>query len=189
VSDLTGINDVFKACPNKYVNLDFSGSAFPSIGTNAFTKCTSLTSIIIPNSVKSIGNEAFKSCTSLTSVNIPNSVTNIEASIFSRCTSLTSVNIESGVTRIENYAFYNCISLASITIPVSIVTIQNNAFKSCNSLSNVTFQGTIPSKGFSSIFAFPGNLRTKFYELDKANGKPGTYIRAIGSKTWTRQWH
>ena len=43
----------------------------------AFSGCTGLTSVTIPNSVTSIGERAFKGCSSLTSVAIPNSVENI----------------------------------------------------------------------------------------------------------------
>ena len=56
-----------------------------SIGDKAFYKCSSLTSVTIPNSVTSIGNEAFKDCSYLTSINIPNSVTNIGDGAFDNC--------------------------------------------------------------------------------------------------------
>ena len=48
-----------------------------SIGDAAFYKCSSLTSVTIPNSVTSIGEYAFGICSSLTSVTIPESVTSI----------------------------------------------------------------------------------------------------------------
>ena len=64
-----------------------------SIGSSAFSGCSGLTSVTIPNSVTSIGGSAFRGCTSLTSVTIPNSVTSIGDSAFSNCSSLTSVTI------------------------------------------------------------------------------------------------
>ena len=42
-----------------------------SIGYEAFSSCTGLTSVTIPNSVTSIGDWAFYGCSSLTSVTIP----------------------------------------------------------------------------------------------------------------------
>ena len=65
-----------------------------SIGGFAFSRCTGLTSVTIPNSVTSIGDFAFYKCTGLTSVMIPNSVTSIGSSAFYECSSLTSVTIE-----------------------------------------------------------------------------------------------
>ncbi|MDE6574505.1 MAG: leucine-rich repeat domain-containing protein, partial [Muribaculaceae bacterium] len=75
-----------------------------SIGFSAFSTCSSLTSVNIPNSVTSIGDYAFYECSSLTSVDIPNSVTSIGNYAFSDCSSLTSVNIPNSVPSIGNYA-------------------------------------------------------------------------------------
>lgn len=59
----------------------------------AFYGCTSLQSIVIPNSVTEIGMRAFSGCTSLQSIVIPDSVTQIGESAFSRCSSLQSIEI------------------------------------------------------------------------------------------------
>ena len=91
-----------------------------SIGRSAFSGCSSLTSIVIPESVKSIGYKAFDGCKSLTSIVIPDSV--------------TSIGIE---------AFKYCSSLTSIVIPDSVTSIGYEAFDGCKSLTSITFQGTI----------------------------------------------
>ena len=54
-----------------------------SIGSSAFSGCSGLTSVTIPNSVTSIGSSAFYDCSGLTSVTIPNSVTSIVDDAFS----------------------------------------------------------------------------------------------------------
>ena len=72
---------------------------------------SSLTSIVIPNSVTSIGNGAFYGCDSLTSVTIPDSVTSIGKEAFANCKSLKSITIPNSVTSIGVDAFVACSSL------------------------------------------------------------------------------
>ena len=64
-----------------------------SIGTATFQSCTSLTNIVIPNSVTSIGSNTFWSCTSLNNITIPNSVTSIGSVVFYGCSSLTTMTV------------------------------------------------------------------------------------------------
>ena len=63
-----------------------------SIGEGAFSYCSGLTSVTIPNSVTSIGDWAFSDCTGLTSVTIPNSVTEIGEGAFYYCLGLTRID-------------------------------------------------------------------------------------------------
>ncbi|MBR6195257.1 MAG: leucine-rich repeat protein [Prevotella sp.] len=108
------------------------------ISSNAFYKCSSLTSVSIPNSVTRIESYAFSGCNGLTSVTIPNSVTSIESYVFSGCFGLTSVTIPNSVTNIESFAFKGCSNLTSVTIPNSVTSIGNYAFEYCINLTNVT---------------------------------------------------
>ncbi len=106
----------------------------------AFSGCSNLTSITIPNSVTIISNYAFYNCSSLTSITIPNSVTSIGHDAFSYCSSLTSITIPNSVTSIGYYAFYYCSRLTSITIPNSVTSIGSHAFEDCS--TNTDLGGT-----------------------------------------------
>ena len=119
------------------------GDNVTSIGEGAFSDCSSLTSVTIPESVTSIGDYAFKGCSGLTSVTINsnailsknytfrhglyrifgeqvkeyiigNSVTSIGSNAFSWCSGLTSINIPNSVTSIGDDAFSWCPSLPII---------------------------------------------------------------------------
>ena len=72
-----------------------------SIASNAFSGCSGLTSITIPNSVKSIGGSAFYNCSSLASITISNSVTSIGINAFQNCTAMRRIYIPSSVTTIS----------------------------------------------------------------------------------------
>ena len=134
-------------------NISYEGYTLnvTSIGESAFSDCTSLTSVTIPDSVTSIGDSAFYNCTSLTSVTIPDNVTSIGDSAFSDCTSLTSITIPDSVTSISNFAFYKCTSLTSVTVPDSVTSIGNYAFNGCTSLTSVTIPNSVTNIGESAF--------------------------------------
>ena len=137
-----------------------------SIGEYAFSRCSplisvtipesvtsfggcasSLTSITIPESVTSIGEGAFSGCSSLTSVTIPESVTSIGWSAFYNCSSLTSITIPEGVKNIGELAFSDCRSLTSVTIPEGVTSIGGCAFYNCSSLTSLTIPEGVKSIG------------------------------------------
>ena len=98
------------------------------IGDYAFSYCSGLTSVTIPNSVTSIGNYAFDYCSGLTSVTIPNSVTSIGKNAFAGCSGLTLVTIGNSVTSIGDYAFYGC-NLKNLIIGTGVLSIGSNQSK------------------------------------------------------------
>ena len=117
------------------------GNSVTNIGDSAFSGCSSLTSVTIPDSVTSIGDKVFNNCRSLTSVTIGNSVKTINDSAFSGCSGLTSVTIGNSVTTIKNYVFKNCVSLSSITcLATTAPTVYKQTFG--DSTSNYTGRNT-----------------------------------------------
>ncbi len=108
------------------------------IAEGAFSYCTGLTSIDIPNSVTEIKDYTFSGCPGLTSIDIPNSVTSIGSSAFIDCKGLTTITIPNSVTYIGNSAFYGCSGLTSIYIPNSVTSIGSGAFSGCSGLTSIT---------------------------------------------------
>ena len=122
-------------------------NSITSIGSRAFRSCTGLTSVTIPSSVTSIGDYAFINCIGLTSVTIPDFVIEISTGTFSGCIGLTTVTISNSVTTIESSAFSGCSGLTSITIPNSVTTIESSAFSGCSGLTSITIPNSVTTIG------------------------------------------
>ena len=138
------------------INVNEVEYSVTSIGKEAFSYCSGLTSVTIPNSVTSIGDGTFCFCKGLTSVTIPNSVTSIGVSAFSYCSGLTSVTIPNSVTSIGDFAFIDCSSLTSITIPNSVTSIGISAFENCSGLTSITIPNSVTSIEWNSFSGCSG---------------------------------
>ena len=136
------------------------GNVCTNIGDYAFSDCTELTSITIPNSVTNIGSSAFEDCSGLTSVTISNSVTNIGSSAFGYCTGLTNVTIPNSVTSIGYHAFYNCRKLIEVYNLSSLnITKESDDY---GSVGKYALNVYTPNSGASKIWTTSDGF--KFYE-------------------------
>ena len=140
-----------------------------SIGEQAFYWNNSLSTIILPESLTNIGNQAFYCCRNLSSVNISGSITELGTNIFSSCTSLSTVNFSEGLTKI-GAGMFNYTGVRSITLPSTITVIEDMAFSSCSSLTEITPLDNVTTIG-NNAFIGCNNL---------TNFKIGSSIESIG---------
>lgn len=121
---------------------------------------------MIPNSVTAISDGAFERCSSLTSITIPNSVTSIgtgydhegyyRVGAFTNCTNLISVTIPNSVTSIADDAFSYCSGLTSVMIPNSVKSIGERAFEGCKCV--IILDNEKPP--YATIRSFGSNVQT-----------------------------
>ena len=110
----------------------YNGKPVVVIQNSAFKDCSSLTSILIPNSIKSIGINAFENCSNITEITIPKGVTLIGNNTFKGCVKLASVTLPTSLENIGANAFAGCTQLSSIVLPSKISEIGSNAFGETN---------------------------------------------------------
>jgi len=117
---------------------EFDGYPVKIIDESAFSFCSSLVSVKLPEGITDIGEGAFYYCHYLTDVVIPYGVTSIEKGVFQDCHNLKTISIPEGITSVPDFAFYNCEKLVSASLPKSLTSIGASAFKYCSSLSEIT---------------------------------------------------
>ena len=136
-------------------------SLVTTIGTSAFSGCTTLSSITIPAGVTSIGGSAFQNCTSLPSITIPVGITSISSSAFTGCSNLKSVYIDdlsayckisfSSTSSVPTYnsakLYVKGMELTKLTIPEDVTTIKYATFYKCSSIKSVVIGNHVTSIG------------------------------------------
>lgn len=123
----------------------YNGRTIPitKVEGSAFSYCTELHSVILPNSVTSIGGGAFSMCTSLETVVLPEGLTMIEQDLFNKCRSLVNVEIPSSVISFGDHAFEGCSSLKKIVMPEGLTDMGDGTFNDCTNLEEVIFSDNL----------------------------------------------
>ena len=151
-------------------SVTYSGKTFrvTSIGHSAFSSCSSLTAVTIPESVTNIDIGAFYGCSGLASIAIPNRVTTIGNIAFQGCRSLISITLPEGITTIGFGTFLGSSSLTSVIIPDGVTTIGPSAFEGCCSLTSVSISAAVTSIE-SAAFSGCSSLKSVSIPAEVAN--------------------
>lgn len=132
----------------------FLPDSLKCICRDAFSRCASIDSLVLPDSVSELGTYAFLYCVGLKEIKIgkglsklsrgvfrgcskihelvvPKNILLIEEDAFCKCTNLERVYMETGIQSIKNHAFYGCHNLAEIHLPASILSLDKAVFADC----------------------------------------------------------
>lgn len=130
------------------------GNRISSIGSDAFSTCDHLDSVIVPNSCTYLAERVF--CYnyngSLKKVHLPEGLDTIRAELLHGCPGLKEVNIPSSVVYIDSMAFLECSKLTELTLPAGLTYIGQYAFGECSRVRKIRSLAATPPQAFSGTF-------------------------------------
>lgn len=114
----------------------------------AFSGCTALVTLNLPENLGALGSYAFKGCKALTTVNFVANAKFITPETTGGGTDPAPAAYDPAglVTTIGDGAFMDCTSLTTITLPYFIARIGNSAFENCTALATFTTMDGADSK-------------------------------------------
>ena len=131
------------------------------IGDGAFANCSSVKSVVIPDSVTAIGSRAFISCSQLEEVTLSSRLSSVGAYAFAGCPKLKTITLPDSLVAIGNNAFSVCSELSSVTVPPGVVSIGEWAFAGCPRLTLICTKNST-----AEMFASQSSIRYIAVEAD-----------------------
>ena len=122
--------------------VDGQGGSYSDLGV--FYNCTSLVSVILPDTLLNLGRESFNGCTSLETIHISENLETWGKDAFKGCTSLTSINLPQSLKTINSGAFtsiYNVLP-EEINLP-NLETFSESFYSKQTSIKKIISLGKI----------------------------------------------
>lgn len=155
------------------------------------------TELVIPavsptgDRVIGIDTQAFSGCTGIRSVVLPEGLENIGELAFDSCERLETVILPSSLRQIGDQAFTNCKALCEIRMPAEVVYIGTMVFHDCSSLRSVVFEKTDRWQVTLSREDLLGKLPHETRPSYETLSDPARAAEALKEEyvyyTWTRQ--
>ena len=149
----------FRNCTGiEYINL---GGLLNTVGERAFESCYSLKQIEFQENSEDtviIKDYAFSHCTSLSRITLPENLVNLCSYVFENCDSLAEIILPDQLKYIGPFAFFSCTNLKEIILPESLEKLGNSfiantaitSLKIPKSLKWVDCGGTLPAVGVTN---------------------------------------
>lgn len=132
--------------------------------------CTSITEVVIPESVEEIEVYGLNR-TGIETLTIPASLKKIGVNAFAENVKLKTIRFPESMTEIPDGAFNSARALESIVIPETITTIGAGAFSGCFSLKDVTIPKSVTK------------IKPQAFGAEGAYGEPGTLVPWLKGRT------
>ena len=137
---------------------EINGLEVEIIGERAFYLNQSITSLVIPGTVKEIKDFAFMNCRNLKKITLSSGLETIGVKAFHGC-GITDLILPDTIIEIKNGAFMYCKQLNTVTIPNSIKNLEERVFMFCSSLEKANIPWNISLS--TSLFANCFNLKSE----------------------------
>lgn len=124
----------FAAMPK--LRLFAAGDSLQTLGDGVLEGCPSLTTVLLDSASKLlvIPKCAFSQCTSLDSVLLPQELVRLGTKAFGHCAAMRQITLSNSVVMVADSVFYNCSNLRYFTAGTSLIRLGANAFLLCDSL-------------------------------------------------------
>ena len=175
---------VFKGCTKLHTATFAKGVT--CIGKEAFASCSQLKKVQLDSedvhgTCNVIANNAFSNCSALNTITVPQSVTTIESNAFYACPQLAEVVLPENLRFIGNQTFANCTSLvccskatdmAGVQIPSKVEQIGKESFANCSSLASadLAYVLNVGERSFKGCTSLTAAAMTEVSLTDLPNG-------------------
>ncbi len=122
----------------KELPAEAAGAVLTEIGDGAFSGCSRLQELWIPDGVTRIGDEAFRSCTALSELRLPEGLEALGTEALRNCTALTGITVAGGEDfQLGEGCFRDCTALTSVSLRADLDTLPARLFEDCTSLASI----------------------------------------------------
>lgn len=129
--------------PSSIVSSTYGELPVVGVYQNAFSECTELTSVTLPESVTEIGNYAFDTCEKLKKVVMPG-VKTIGHWTFRNCYVLENLTFSENLQWIGNYCFDKNLGQTVVDLPASVTNLYGFIWEGCPNLTTFICRAVTP---------------------------------------------